>query len=119
MARLVASTDADIVLFMDANVLVDPATIRTFERYFARPDIGSVAGTLKYINEGESEVASVGGLYWRIEEKIKQLETATGSTMGRTARSSRCAAGSTRRSAAICRTISSPRWKRCSGAFAA
>ncbi|KQT85086.1 glycosyltransferase [Aurantimonas sp. Leaf443] len=82
MAKLVARTEADIAIFMDANVLVDPATIRRFEDYFARPDVGAVAGTLHYVNEDDSVVANVGGLYWRIEEKIKRLESETGSTMG-------------------------------------
>jgi cellulose synthase/poly-beta-1,6-N-acetylglucosamine synthase-like glycosyltransferase len=82
MRKLVERTDADIVIFMDANVLIDPATIRRFETYFADPQIGCVAGSLHYINEGESSVAAVGALYWRLEERIKRLESETGSTMG-------------------------------------
>lgn len=82
MRQLVTMTEADVAIFMDANVIVDPATIRRFEDYFSRPDVGAVAGTLHYINEEDSTAAHVGGLYWRLEEKIKRLESETGSTMG-------------------------------------
>lgn len=82
MRELVSRTQADIAIFMDANVLISPDTIRRFERYFADPGIGAVAGTLHYVNEGESDVAQVGGLYWRLEERIKRRESETGSTMG-------------------------------------
>jgi len=82
MRRLVEEAASDIVIFMDANVIIDPQTIRRFETYFADPSIGCVAGKLRYVNEGESAVAAVGALYWRLEERIKQLESETGSTMG-------------------------------------
>lgn len=40
MNRLVALTDADIVLFTDANVMVDEAAIASLRRHFADPAIG-------------------------------------------------------------------------------
>lgn len=82
MRRLVDEAASDIVIFMDANVIIDPQTVRRFETYFADPCIGCVAGKLRYVNEGESTVAAVGALYWRLEERIKRLESETGSTMG-------------------------------------
>lgn len=82
MRRLVDAAASDIVIFMDANVIIDPQTVRRFEAYFADPSIGCVAGKLRYVNEGESSVAAVGALYWRLEERIKRLESETGSTMG-------------------------------------
>ena len=82
MRKLVAMSQADVAIFMDANVIVDAATIRRFEDYFSRPDVGAVAGTLHYINEDDSAAANVGGLYWKLEERTKRLETRTGSTMG-------------------------------------
>jgi len=82
MRRLVDEAATDIVIFMDANVIIEPQTVRRFQTYFADPAIGCVAGTLRYVNEGESTVAAVGALYWRLEERIKRLESATGSTMG-------------------------------------
>ena len=82
MKRLVDRSTADVLIFMDANVIIDVDTARNFERYFSHPDVGAVSCTLHYVNEDESATASVGGLYWRIEERIKRLETRTGSIMG-------------------------------------
>lgn len=85
MRTLVSMTDADIVVFTDANVIVDPDSIGRLCHYFKDPRIGTVAGTLIYQqDDGErsSSTATVGGLYWRLEEHIKKLESGTGSTPG-------------------------------------
>ena len=42
MNRLVSLTDADIVLFTDANVMVDETAIANLRRYFDDPEIGCV-----------------------------------------------------------------------------
>lgn len=81
MQRLVAMTDSDIVIFTDANVLLEPESLPRLVQYFLDPEIGCVSGKLLYKNL-DSAAAKVGGLYWRLEEKIKQLETETGSMMG-------------------------------------
>lgn len=82
MARLIGLGREDVLIFMDANVHVDPVGLHNVKTYFDRPDVGAVAGTLHYVNAGESVAAHVGGLYWRMEERIKRLESETGSTMG-------------------------------------
>ncbi|MGI9434347.1 MAG: glycosyltransferase [Geminicoccaceae bacterium] len=82
MNRLVAMTDADIVLFTDANVMVDPETIGSLRRHFADPEIGCVTSHLNYTNPSESATAEVGSFYWRLDEWTKGLETDTGSAMG-------------------------------------
>jgi cellulose synthase/poly-beta-1,6-N-acetylglucosamine synthase-like glycosyltransferase len=85
MQKLVAMTEQDIVVFTDANVILEPESLPRILRYFANQDIGAVAGTLFYLtDEGayEAPTAQVGSLYWRLEEQIKRLESETGSTMG-------------------------------------
>lgn len=82
MGKLVGSTEAEIVIFTDANVMVDPDSVNRLVGYFDEPDIGTVAGTLNYINASEGNVARVGANYWRLEEYIKRMESRTGSTMG-------------------------------------
>lgn len=82
MRRMVAQADTDICIFTDANVLLDPAAIAPLLGYFRNPDIGGVAGKLVYINDAEGTTAHVGGTYWRLEEKIKSLESRCGSMMG-------------------------------------
>lgn len=82
MRQLVARATGDVIIFTDANVSLDENAIDHLARYFSDPKIGTVAGHLKYINPGESETADIGNQYWSLEERIKALESETGSTMG-------------------------------------
>lgn len=82
MNRLVALTDADIVLFTDANVMVDETAIASLRRHFADPTIGCVTSHLSYTNPDDTATSEVGSFYWRLDEWTKGLETETGSAMG-------------------------------------
>ncbi len=85
MNTLVAASGADIVVFSDANVMFAPGAVGRLLRRFADPEIGCVCGHLIYTTAeagAASATAATGSLYWRLEEKIKQLETDSGSTMG-------------------------------------
>lgn len=82
MNRLLTESDADIVIFTDANVILDSAVAQAARAAFRDPAVGCLCGHLLYINADESPTAGLGALYWRIEEAIKQLETDTGSTPG-------------------------------------
>jgi cellulose synthase/poly-beta-1,6-N-acetylglucosamine synthase-like glycosyltransferase len=82
MRQMVAQARGEICIFTDANVILDPASVGRLLDYFRTQEIGGVSGTLHYVNDGESATASVGGLYWRLEERIKALESRCGSMMG-------------------------------------
>lgn len=82
MNLLVCATDASIVLFTDANVLIDPGAMQAFRRWFQDPSIGCVCSTLSYVNAADSPTAEVGARYWRFNEWTKRLETETGSVIG-------------------------------------
>jgi cellulose synthase/poly-beta-1,6-N-acetylglucosamine synthase-like glycosyltransferase len=82
MNLLVQAARQPVVVFTDANVMVEPAGLRSLSRTFADAQVGCVCGNLIYTNGGEGATAAAGSLYWRLEERIKQLETRCGSTMG-------------------------------------
>ncbi|MEO0329690.1 MAG: glycosyltransferase [Pseudomonadota bacterium] len=82
MRQLVSRATGDVIIFTDANVILDLDAIDRLSGYFSDVKIGTVAGHLRYVNEGESETADVGSRYWTLEERIKSLESETGSTMG-------------------------------------
>ena len=82
MNLLVASCSADIVIFTDADVMLDPEIPDRLTKHFADPDVGCVCGHVRQSGGGRSATAATGSLYWRLEEQIKQLESDLGSAMG-------------------------------------
>jgi cellulose synthase/poly-beta-1,6-N-acetylglucosamine synthase-like glycosyltransferase len=77
-----AAGDADLLLFTDANVRIDPGALAAVRRAFADPTIGCVCGHLVYVNPEESATARAGARYWSFDEWLKRLETDTGSCVG-------------------------------------
>lgn len=82
MNLLSARAAADVLVFTDANVMLDLDCLNDLRDHFADPQVGCVCGNLNYTNDGASVTASSGSLYWRFEEALKRLESATGSMMG-------------------------------------
>lgn len=82
MNTLLAGCDGELVVFTDANVLLDVAGIASLDDYFSDPAVGCIVGQLIYINATDSSTSLVGSFYWQLEEKIKELESNTGSVMG-------------------------------------
>lgn len=81
MRRMVEAAVCDICIFTDANVILPPESIGPLLDAFRDPAVGGVSGKLRYL-KGDSTTARVGGLYWRLEEMIKALESRSGSMMG-------------------------------------
>jgi len=81
MNTLISLTKADIIVFSDANVTFAPDAITCLTAPFADKPVGCVCGHLRYAT-GDAQGAETGSLYWRLEEHIKALESATGSVMG-------------------------------------
>ncbi|MEQ8357005.1 MAG: glycosyltransferase [Kiloniellaceae bacterium] len=82
MSVLVQEARGDVVIFTDANVMVDPAALAALREVFSDRQVGCVCGNLIYTNPGDGATAAAGSLYWRLEERIKKLESRCGSTVG-------------------------------------
>jgi len=83
MNRLVAMTQAEVLVFSDANVSFAEDALPNLLAPFGDPGIGCVCGHLLYLEAGAAtSTAATGSLYWRLEEHIKALESETGSVMG-------------------------------------
>ena len=82
MNTLVAMTEADYVVFSDANVTFAPDAVQRLVAPFSDPHVGCVCGHLIYTGAGGNATVATGSLYWRLEEHIKTLESASGSVMG-------------------------------------
>lgn len=82
MKKLAKMATGDIMVFTDANVLLDEDAIENLLAWYADPEVGGVCGTLKYLGAEHSTTAAVGGFYWRLEEKLKSEESRSGNVMG-------------------------------------
>jgi len=82
MNTLLSMTEAEIAIFTDANVIIDPNGVASVKKAFLDPTVGCVIGYLQYVNADESTTAMTGSLYWRFEEWLKKLESDTGCVMG-------------------------------------
>jgi cellulose synthase/poly-beta-1,6-N-acetylglucosamine synthase-like glycosyltransferase len=82
MKLLAAWARGDILIFTDANVLLAEDAIGKLLPYYDDPQVGGVLGSLHYAGTEKSATAGVGGLYWRIEEGLKDAESRTGNVMG-------------------------------------
>src|SRR3546814_7441966 len=59
MKLLAARAKGDVLIFTDANVMLDPDAVDNLLARYADPEIGGVLGSLPYMGDGESATASV------------------------------------------------------------
>src|SRR5207302_1400789 len=76
--------DGEIVVFTDARQKIEPAAVRRLAENFADPEVGCVSGELMLGDASEGESSQGLGLYWRIEKRVRELESASGSMVGAT-----------------------------------
>lgn len=82
MNLLVEHATAEILIFTDANVMVGDDALGSLSDAFRDPRVGCVCGHLVYVNAAGTPTSAVGSIYWRLEERIKDLESAEGAAMG-------------------------------------
>ncbi len=82
MKQLAAAATGDILVFTDANVIVDDAALDRLMPYYGDPTVGGVCGTLVYSSDPGSATAEVGSIYWQLDEKLRGLESRSGNVMG-------------------------------------
>lgn len=71
--RLVPEARGEIVVFSDANTMLDPAAVRLLVRHFRNPRVGCVCGELRLASPSGGPRSE--GLYWRFETFLKFLES--------------------------------------------
>ncbi|MCS6876875.1 MAG: glycosyltransferase [Geminicoccaceae bacterium] len=73
-----------VLVFTDADIVVDRELVRVLRRYFGDPQVGCVDVPLKHTNPDATPTTEVGTTYFRFEGWTKQLESDTGSLIGST-----------------------------------
>jgi biofilm PGA synthesis N-glycosyltransferase PgaC len=74
----------DIVFFTDARQTVEANALRLLMQNFADPQVGAASGELMLGHPASGETGRGMGLYWQIEKRVRELESATGSVVGAT-----------------------------------
>jgi len=74
----------EIVFFTDVRQKLEADCLRLLMENFADPDVGCASGELMLGDPGSGEASRGVGLYWRIEKRIRELESLSGSVIGAT-----------------------------------
>ncbi|MDP9054815.1 MAG: glycosyltransferase [Acidobacteriota bacterium] len=71
--RMVPQAAGEIVVFSDANTMLDRDAILHITRHFADPDVGCVSGELHFTTHNGAVKSE--GAYWRYEQLLKFFES--------------------------------------------
>ncbi|HXF05904.1 MAG TPA: glycosyltransferase family 2 protein [Blastocatellia bacterium] len=79
----VAVATGEILVFTDANALLDSSALRRLVANFADPEVGGVCGNQRYRQIPTGDCISQGeSLYWAYDKFIKRMESRVGSIVG-------------------------------------
>jgi cellulose synthase/poly-beta-1,6-N-acetylglucosamine synthase-like glycosyltransferase len=78
------ASHGEILVFTDARQLIEPDAVQQLVSSLADPTIGCVSGELMLGSSSGANTHSGMGLYWTLEKKIRQWESATSSVVGAT-----------------------------------
>jgi cellulose synthase/poly-beta-1,6-N-acetylglucosamine synthase-like glycosyltransferase len=83
MNRGMKMVTTPIVVFTDANTMLNPEAIREIVKLFNDKKTGCVTGEKRVGGSEKQKAVGAGeGLYWQYESLIKRLESGTGSVVG-------------------------------------
>ncbi|WP_418992854.1 glycosyltransferase family 2 protein [Alistipes sp.] len=71
-----------LVVFTDANTMLNPAAVREIVRAFDDPRVGCVAGEKRVTAAAGAGAAATEGVYWRYESKLKELDDRLNTAVG-------------------------------------
>ena len=74
----------DVIVFTDARQWVERHAVRVLAEDFADSAVGCSSGELMLGDPAAGETSARMGLYWKLEKKIRELESASGSAVGAT-----------------------------------
>lgn len=80
--RAVASVTGEIVVFTDANIILEGSALRRLAANFSDSEVGGVCGKKKFRVKATGDSVSKGeSLYWKLDQFIKVMESRAGSTI--------------------------------------
>lgn len=83
MTRGMAFVKTPLIVFTDANTMVNSEAVREIVLAFQNPKVGCVAGEKRIVVQAKDEAAAGGeGLYWKYESTLKALDARLYSAVG-------------------------------------
>ena len=80
----VAAAKGEIIVFTDARQKIESDAMRLLVENFADPTVGCASGELMLGDPDSGEAIKGVGLYWKLEKKIREMESLSGSVVGAT-----------------------------------
>ncbi len=82
--RAVQEARGEVLIFCDANTMLNPDAVQIIANRYADPRVGGVAGEKKVItmSKADQEVGAGEGLYWKYESTLKKLDSDFHSVVG-------------------------------------
>ncbi|PHN06227.1 glycosyltransferase family 2 protein [Flavilitoribacter nigricans] len=81
--RVMPKVNSPIVIYSDANTLLNTQAIRNIVRHYQVPEVGAVAGEKRILQEEKEEASSSGeGFYWKYESQLKKWDAQLYSVVG-------------------------------------
>lgn len=81
--RVMRLVTTPIVIFCDANTLLNSEAIKYIVKHYQDPSVGGVAGEKKVVGSGNEDVAGAGeGAYWKYESLLKKIDSDCYSVVG-------------------------------------
>ena len=75
MERAAAATDAEILVFTDANTILNRDALLNICRHYRDASVGAVSGEKKVSTDGVADATAGEGFYWKYESKLKQWDS--------------------------------------------
>jgi biofilm PGA synthesis N-glycosyltransferase PgaC len=83
MHRAVATVSSDIVIFTDANTILNNKALVNIARHYADSQIGAVAGEKRIKTDALADAGTAGeGFYWKYESALKRWDSELHTVVG-------------------------------------
>jgi len=80
--RAMQVVDSEIVVFTDANTMVNENALLKMSRHYSDPTVGAIAGEKRVQIDNAADATAGEGFYWKYESKLKKWDSALYSVVG-------------------------------------
>ncbi len=80
--RIMQHVETEVVVFTDANTLLNREALLKICRHYADPKVGGVAGEKRVCSDGTADATAGEGFYWKYESALKKWDSELYSVVG-------------------------------------